>query len=80
MNIFVTGATGVLGSEVVPLLVTSGHEVRALSRSRHNIEVLGRLGAEPVSADLAARSNSPAARGRHAGAVRRNVDRPDERL
>lgn len=52
MNIFVTGATGVLGSEVVPLLVTSGHEVRALSRSRHNIEVLGRLGAEPVSADL----------------------------
>lgn len=52
MKIFVSGATGVLGSEVVPLLVAGGHEVRALSRSRQNIETIGRLGAEPVSADL----------------------------
>ncbi len=52
MKIFVTGATRVLGSEVVPLLVAGGHEVRALSRSRQNSEILDRLGAEPVSADL----------------------------
>ncbi len=52
MHIFVTGATGVLGNAVVPQLVAAGHRVRALSRSEHNVEVLRRLGAEPVSTDL----------------------------
>lgn len=52
MHIFVTGATGVLGNAVVPLLVAAGHHVRALSRSENNVEVLRRLGAEPVPTNL----------------------------
>ncbi len=52
MHIFVTGATGVLGNAVVPQLVAADHHVRALSRSENNVEVLRRLGAEPVSTDL----------------------------
>src|SRR6266567_1022644 len=52
MNIFVTGATRVLGNAVVSILITRGHHVRALSRSQDNMTVLNRLGAEPISADL----------------------------
>ena len=52
MNIFVTGATGVLGRPVVKLLVGAGHQVYALSRSAENNELLGKMGAEPVNANL----------------------------
>jgi nucleoside-diphosphate-sugar epimerase len=52
MQIFVTGAIGVLGKAVVPRLLANGHVVYALSRSEANKEVLQRLGAKPVPADL----------------------------
>lgn len=52
MNIFVTGATGVLGKPVVRLLVEAGHKVYALSRSEGNTTLVRQLGAEPISADL----------------------------
>jgi 2-alkyl-3-oxoalkanoate reductase len=52
MNIFVTGATGVLGRPVVRRLVAEGHAVRGLSRSAANATLLRQLGAEPVEADL----------------------------
>lgn len=52
MKIFITGATGVLGRHVVPQLVQSGHQVRGLARSDGNVELLRRLGAEPVRVDL----------------------------
>lgn len=52
MNVFVTGATGVLGRRVVPALLAKGHRVRALARSRENLPVLARLGAEPFEGDL----------------------------
>ena len=52
MKIFITGATGVLGNAVLPLLVAAGHHVRALNRSENNVEILRRLGAEPVLANL----------------------------
>jgi nucleoside-diphosphate-sugar epimerase len=52
MQIFVTGATGVLGKDVVPNLVADGHVVYALSRSEANREVLQRLGAKPVPVAL----------------------------
>src|SRR5215467_12969969 len=52
MNIFVTGATGVLGKAVVKSLVADGHDVSALSRSEANRQVLQGFGAEPIQADL----------------------------
>lgn len=52
MDIFVTGATGVLGRPVVRQLAQSGHQVRALARTEHNGVVLRELGAEPVRGDL----------------------------
>ena len=52
MEIFMTGATRVLGRPVVQLLVDAGHRIRALSRSQENAAVLRQLGADPVPASL----------------------------
>lgn len=52
MRIFITGATGVIGSRAVPLLLQAGHTVTAASRSEHNREALRRAGAAPVNVDL----------------------------
>ena len=52
MRVFVTGATGVIGSRAVPLLVQAGHQVSALVRSASNRERLRQLGAAAVEADL----------------------------
>jgi nucleoside-diphosphate-sugar epimerase len=52
MRVFITGATGVIGSRVVPLLVQAGNDVSAVSRSAHNRELLRRAGATPVEVDL----------------------------
>src|SRR5262245_11210899 len=52
MNVFVTGATGVLGATVVRLLVDSGHNVRGLARNSVNISRLRDAGVEPVQASL----------------------------
>lgn len=52
MRVFITGGTGVLGRWVVRLLVESGEQVRALSRSEKNTATLRTLGAEPVEANL----------------------------
>lgn len=53
MEIFVTGATGVLGRTTVPLLLAGGYRVRGLARSATNDTLLRQLGAEPVTVDLA---------------------------
>ncbi|HET8851275.1 MAG TPA: NAD(P)H-binding protein, partial [Ktedonobacteraceae bacterium] len=52
MEIFMTGATRVLGHPIVQLLVDAGHRVRALSRSEENAAALRKLGADPVPASL----------------------------
>jgi nucleoside-diphosphate-sugar epimerase len=52
MNIFITGATGVLGKSTIPLLIAFGHQVYALSHSEKNEAVIRQLGAEPITADL----------------------------
>lgn len=52
MQVFVSGATGVLGRPTVRRLVAAGHSVRGLSRSAANAALLRQLGAEPVQADL----------------------------
>jgi len=52
MRVFITGATGVIGSRAVPLLLQAGHVVTAASRSGHNREALRIAGAAPVDVDL----------------------------
>ena len=52
MRVFVAGGTGTLGRPTLELLRAAGHEVRALARSPGRAELLRKLGAEPVVADL----------------------------
>ena len=52
MRIFVAGATGAVGSRLVPLLVANGHEVVGTTRSILKANDLRALGAEPVVLDV----------------------------
>jgi nucleoside-diphosphate-sugar epimerase len=52
MKIFVAGASGVLGKQLVPLLADAGHEVVGTTTSPQKLETLGALGAQPVVLDL----------------------------
>src|SRR5262245_44430726 len=51
MRIFVAGATGALGRQLVPLLVADGHDVVGMTRTEAKRDLLRSLGAEPVVAD-----------------------------
>lgn len=50
MRILVTGATGVLGRRVVPLLVAEGHDVTAVARGHSG--AIREAGASPIELDL----------------------------
>lgn len=50
MKVFVTGATGVIGRRVLPLLVQGGHEVTAVARGKG--DRVRAAGAVPVEVDL----------------------------
>ena len=52
MKIFLSGATGVIGRRVIPLMVKKGHSVTAATRSAQKAGVVERLGAEPRQVDL----------------------------
>ena len=62
MRVFVAGASGAIGSRLVPRLIDRGHEVIGTHRSPGTAERVRALGAEPVALDLL-----------DAGAVRRAV-------
>jgi nucleoside-diphosphate-sugar epimerase len=51
MKVFVAGATGAIGQQLVPRLVAAGHEVTGMTRSASKQQRLRDLGAEPVGAD-----------------------------
>jgi 2-alkyl-3-oxoalkanoate reductase len=52
MKIFVAGASGVLGRQLVPLLADAGHEVVGTTTSPRKLETLRALGAQPVVLDV----------------------------
>jgi nucleoside-diphosphate-sugar epimerase len=51
MRVFVVGASGAIGTRLLPQLVERGHDVIGTSRSREKAERLRELGAEPVVLD-----------------------------
>jgi 2-alkyl-3-oxoalkanoate reductase len=51
MKIFVAGATGALGTQLVPQLVANGHEVVGMTRSESKSDLVRSLGARPAVAD-----------------------------
>jgi nucleoside-diphosphate-sugar epimerase len=51
MRIFLAGATGALGTQLLPLLLAAGHEVTATTRSAAKAGALRDAGAEPVVVD-----------------------------
>jgi nucleoside-diphosphate-sugar epimerase len=51
MRVFVAGATGAIGKQLVPRLVAAGHEVHGMTRSESKQAMLSDLGAVPVVAD-----------------------------
>jgi nucleoside-diphosphate-sugar epimerase len=52
MRVFLAGATGAIGSRLVPRLVEAGHHVTAITRKEKKLAELYDLGAEPILCDV----------------------------
>ena len=52
MQVFLTGATGIIGSAVLDAIIKGGHRVTALARDPEKAERLAALGATPVIGEL----------------------------
>lgn len=51
LNIFLAGATGVIGRSLIPLLVQEGHDVFGMIRDESKASTITKLGAKPMVAD-----------------------------
>lgn len=51
MRIFIAGAGGAVGRQLVPMLVAAGHEVVGTTHSAAKADAIRRIGAEPVVVD-----------------------------
>jgi len=52
MKVLVIGASGAIGTRLVPQLIEAGHDVVGSYRSRASAELVRALGAEPIEVDL----------------------------
>lgn len=52
MNVFIAGGTGAIGRPLIPMLVSDGHRVVALTRSPERATALAASRAEPVLGDV----------------------------
>lgn len=52
MRIFISGATGAIGREVLPLLTGEGHDVTAVARTAERAAQVERAGARPVHVNV----------------------------
>jgi nucleoside-diphosphate-sugar epimerase len=69
MRVFVTGATGVVGRRLVPLLVGAGHEVTAVGRTDAACHAIGEAGASAVALDIFSPSAAQSAFAGHQAVV-----------
>jgi 2-alkyl-3-oxoalkanoate reductase len=51
MKVFVAGASGALGRQLVPRLVANGHDVTGMTRNQYKRDLVRSLGARPAVAD-----------------------------
>jgi 2-alkyl-3-oxoalkanoate reductase len=51
MKVFVAGATGAIGKQLVPMLVEQGHEVTGMTRTPAKQNLIRQMGARPAVAD-----------------------------
>jgi nucleoside-diphosphate-sugar epimerase len=51
MNVFVAGATGAIGKQLVPMLVERRHEVTGMTRTPAKQDLIRQMGARPAVAD-----------------------------
>lgn len=51
MRVFVAGATGALGKQLLPMLAADGHQVTGMTRTPAKRDLIRSLGAEPAVAD-----------------------------
>jgi nucleoside-diphosphate-sugar epimerase len=52
MRVFLTGATGVIGTHIIPELLTAGHQVIGVTRSEEGAQTLRAVGVEPFMGTL----------------------------
>jgi 2-alkyl-3-oxoalkanoate reductase len=52
MRVFISGATGVIGRRLLPLLTGAGHEVTAMTRRENRVTGLREAGATPTVCDV----------------------------
>lgn len=58
-RVFIAGGSGLLGTRLVPVLIASGHEVAAMTRTPDKANTLDGLGATPVICDVFDSTRSP---------------------
>ena len=75
MRIFLTGATGYIGSAVLDALVKAGHDVTALVRDNEKARRVGKRGGHPVIGNLAEPDSFKAAADAQDGYVHTAFDR-----